>query len=284
MLKHTINIKEANDIDIIVFMYRKTVKVMVRGLYTAWTGMANEQKRLDIISNNLANSATVGYKQESVTNQSFDNLLTLKVKDASEMYSDRPIGTMSLGVKLGEVYTDYGQGAFRETGNTYDLAIEGSGFFNISVMDSEGNETVKYTRDGSFSVTNTGSLVDVNGNYVLGEGGQITIPTDAASVAIDTDGSIYADGVFVDKVLVSDFEDYDYLLKQGNTMYLPIDGATEKQTSANVLQGYTEQSNVNVVSEMVDMIAVTRAYEANQKVIQSIDGTLDLAANSVGKV
>ncbi len=257
---------------------------MVRGLYTAWTGMANEQKRLDIISNNLANSATVGYKQESVTNQSFDSVLTLKVKDASEAYRERPIGNMSLGVKLGEVYTDYGQGAFRSTGNTYDMAIEGNGFFNISTMDASGNETVKYTRDGSFSVTNEGKLVDMNGNYVLGEAGMITIPTEAVNVAIDTDGSIYADGTFIDKVRISDFEDYDYLLKQGNTMYLPIEGATEKQTSANLLQGYTEQSNVNVVSEMVDMIAVTRAYEANQKVIQSIDGTLDLAVTSVGKV
>lgn len=257
---------------------------MVRGLYTAWTGMLNEQKRLDIISNNLANSATVGYKQESVTNQSFDNLLTIKIKDASEQYNDKSIGTMSLGVKLGEVYTDYGQGSLRETGNTYDLALEGKGFFNIAVTDKDGNETTQYTRDGSFTMTQDGYIVDVNGNHLLGESGEISVPTDASSIVIDTDGSIYdQNGVLINKVLVTDFEDYDYLKKQGDTSYLALDGASEVATTAMVQQGYTEQSNVNVVSEMVDMIAITRAYEANQKVIQTIDGTLDLAANSVGK-
>lgn len=257
---------------------------MVRGLYTAWTGMANEQKRLDIISNNLANSATVGYKQESVTNQSFDNLLTIKIKDSSEAYNDKAIGSMSLGVKLGEVYTDYGQGSLRETGNTFDLALEGKGFFNISVTDRNGNETTQLTRDGSFTMTQDGFLVDVDGNHLLGESGEISVPVDAANIVIDTDGSIYADGVLVNKVLISDFEDYDYLKKQGDNMYLALDGANEVASTAMLQQGFTEQSNVNVVAEMVDMIAITRAYEANQKVIQTIDGTLDLAVSSVGKV
>lgn len=257
---------------------------MVRGLYTGWTGMLNEQKRLDVISNNLANSATVGYKQESVTSQSFDNLLTIKIKDASEAYNDRAIGTMSLGVKLGEVYTDYGQGSLRETGNTFDLALEGKGFFSVSVTDKEGNETTQYTRDGSFSMTKDGYIVDQNGNHLLGESGEISIEADTSNIAIDATGSIYADGVYVDKVLTTDFEDYDYLQKQGDNMYLALDGATEIASTAGIQQGFTEQSNVNVVSEMVDMIAITRAYEANQKVIQTVDGTLDLAVNSVGKV
>lgn len=117
---------------------------MVRGLYTAYTGMSNEQKRLDIISNNLANAATAGYKSEGVTNQSFDNLLTIKINDSSEFGLNRDIGSMSLGVKLGEVYTDYSQGAFRETGNTFDLAIEGDGFFAINVKNESG-ETKPYT-------------------------------------------------------------------------------------------------------------------------------------------
>jgi flagellar basal-body rod protein FlgF len=257
---------------------------MVRGLYTAWTGMANEQKRLDIISNNIANAATVGYKQDSVTNQSFDNLLTLKIKDASEKYVDKNIGTMSLGVKLGEVYTDYEQGSLKETGNTYDLALEGKGFFNISTTDSSGNEVIKYTRDGSFTLASDGKLVDSDGNSVVGESGEITIPSEASDVRIDQDGSIYADGQYIDKVKITDFEDYNYLKKQGDSMYITVDGANEAVSTATLQQGYTEQSNVNSVSEMVDMIAVTRAYEANQKAIQTIDGTLDRAANSVGKL
>jgi flagellar basal-body rod protein FlgG len=112
---------------------------MVRGLYTAYTGMANEQKRLDIIANNLANAATVGYKEENVTNQAFDDVLTIKIRDDSEAYNDRPIGRMSLGVKLGETYTNHLQGSLRQTGNAYHLALEGKGFFTMSVTDRAGN-------------------------------------------------------------------------------------------------------------------------------------------------
>ncbi len=257
---------------------------MVRGLYTAYNGMTNEQDRLDIVSNNLANAATVGYKEESSTSQSFDQWLTLKVKDASEAYNNRPIGKMSLGVTLGEVYTNYDQGSLRQTSNTYDLALEGKGFFTMSVTNKAGEVSTEYTRNGSFTMTKDGYIVDGDGNHLMGEGGQIQVPMDAAKVAIDTTGAIYADGVYIDTVKISDFGDYDYLTKAGDTRYRTLDGAAETDGTALVRQGFTEQSNVNVVSEMVEMIAITRAYEANQKVIKSIDGTLELAANSVGKV
>lgn len=257
---------------------------MVRGLYTAWTGMANEQKRLDIISNNLANAATVGYKQDNVTTQSFDDVLTIKIKDASELYHERTIGKMSLGVKLGEVYTDFGQGSLRETSNTFDIALEGKGFFQVAVADKNGNEQIFYTRDGSFTMTHEGNIVDMNGNKLIGEGGNISVPADASDIVIDTDGSVFADGVLVDKILITDFEDYNYLKKYGENMYSMVEGGTQIPAAASVHQGFTEQSNVNVVSEMVDMIAITRAYEANQKVIQTVDSTLEQAVNSVGKV
>jgi len=257
---------------------------MVRGLYTAYTGMANEQKRLDIIANNLANAATVGYKEENVTSQSFDDVLTIKIKDVSEAYNDRPIGKMSMGVKLGEVYTNYGQGSLRSTGNTYDLALEGNGFFTMSVTDKSGNESLKYTRNGSFTMTKDGSIVDKDGNHLMGEAGEVTVPTNSVDVVVDETGAVYADGTYIDNLLIADFENYDYLKKTGDTMYQAVDGAVELPNSASVKQGYTEQSNVNVVSEMVEMIAVTRTFEANQKVMKSVDSTLDLAANSVGRV
>lgn len=257
---------------------------MVKGLYTAYTGMANEQKRLDIISNNLANSATVGYKEENVTNQSFDEVLAVKIRDESEAYNDRRIGRMSLGVKLGELYTSFTQGNLRQTDNSYNLALEGKGFFSMSVTDRAGNETTRYTRNGLFTMNRDGKMVNSEGHRLLGEAGEIVLPTDGANIVVSETGEIFADGIFIDKLLVVDFEDYDYLIKTGDTMYQPLEGAVEIQGMANVRQGFTEQSNVNVVSEMVEMITVTRAYEANQKVIQSIDQTLDLAANSVGKV
>lgn len=257
---------------------------MLRGLYTSWTGMVNEQKRLDVISNNLANSATLGYKQESVSSQAFDQLLTIKIRDGSQAYHNEAIGTMSLGVKVGEVYTDYSQGSVRETGGNFDLAISGNGFFTINYTNSSGETSTRYTRDGSFQVTRDGILVDTEGNRVQGEGGDIRIPTDAKSIAIDKDGTITVDGAVVDRLKITDFEDYDYILKVGDNMYTVVDGATERPATGTVLQGYTEQSNVNVVSEMVDMITVTRAYEANQKVIRSMDTMLEKAVNQVGRL
>lgn len=257
---------------------------MVRGLYTGHTGMINEQKRLDIISNNIANSATVGFKKEGVTNQSFDDVLTIKIRDASVAYQDRAIGDMSLGVKIGEVYTDYGQGSLRETSNTYDLAVEGKGFFAVNVVDENGVESTKYTRDGSFKRTADGYIVDTDGNHLKSENGNLQIPLDSANVRIDTDGSVFADNVYIDRIKTTDFEDYSYLKKFGDNMYEAVDGAIEMDGSGIIHQGFTEQSNINVVSEMVQMISITRAYEANQKVIQTVDGMLDNAVNSVGKV
>lgn len=257
---------------------------MLRGLYTAWTGMVNEQKRLDVVSNNLANSATLGYKADSVSSQAFDQMLTIKIRDGSQAYHNQAIGTMSLGVKVGEVYTDYSQGSFRNTGGNFDVALSGNGFFTVNYTNSRGQTSKRYTRDGSFQVTKDGYLVDTEGNRVQGTGGDIRIDTNAKSVTIDKMGTITVDGAVVDQLLVTDFEDYDYLVKLNDNMYTTVDGAAEKASNAAVVQGYTEQSNVNVVAEMVDMITITRAYEANQKMIKAMDSMMDKAVNQAGRL
>ena len=257
---------------------------MLRGLYTGWTGMVNEQKRLDVISNNLANADTLGYKQESVSSQSFDKLLTIKIRDGSQSYHNRAIGTMSLGVKVGEVYTDYSQGSIRGTSSPLDLALSGSGFFTITTTNAKGETVTRYTRDGSFQLTKDGYLVDSQGNRVQGSGGDIQIDPNAKDITIDNSGRITVDGEVKDTLKIVDFENYDYILKTGDNLYRVVDGATETTSNASVLQGYTEQSNVNVVSEMVDMITVTRAYEANQKMIRSQDSMLEKAVNQVGRL
>ena len=257
---------------------------MVRGLYTGWTGMATEQKRLDVIANNLANAATVGYKKEGVTTQSFDEALTIKIKDQSEPLQERKIGNMSLGVKIGEVYTDYGTGSFRETGNPFDLAIDGDGFFQVAVTDRNGDTHIRYTRSGGFHMTSDGYIVDAQGNHLQSESGDLIVPTDAGEISIDDNGWVFADNEKVDRIITYDFENYDYLKKYGETMYEPVDGAQRVEAQNMIRQGWAEQSNVNVVSEMINMISITRAYEANQKIIKSIDQTLDLATNSVGRV
>lgn len=257
---------------------------MLRGLYTAWTGMVNEQKRLDVISNNMANSNTVGYKGEKVASRAFDEVLGIKIRDGSQAYHNQLIGRLSLGVKIGETYTSYDQGSVRQTNNTYDVALSGKGFFTLSVTDKAGEVHTRYTRDGRFMLTKDGLLVDADGNPVQGENGDITINPSAKSVSISNQGVITADGETIDTLKIVDFQDYDYLVKYGNTMYEPVEGAAMQDATAEVIQGYTEQSNVNVVREMVDMITITRAYEANQKVIRAYDSMLDRSANQIGRL
>jgi len=246
---------------------------MVRGLYTAYTGMLNQQHRMDTITNNLANSATTGYKKEGSTSQSFDELLITKLKDSSELYFDRRIGPTTLGVKVGENFTDYTQGPLKVTDNTFDIALSGDGFFEISFKNKAGEESLKYSRDGSFTLTKEGYLVTKDGDFVQGMNGNIRLDTNA-TVTVDTFGRIFEDGEAVDQFKVVDFEDYDYLKKYGENLYDTVEGATQKEANVQFLEGYLEQSNVNVISEMVEMITIARAYEANQKFIQTMDDTL----------
>ena len=257
---------------------------MVRGLYTAYTGMINQQKRLDTVTNNLANASTTGFKREGLTSKSFDQMLTVKLNDLSVPYLNEGIGKMSLGVKIGENYTDYSQGSFKETGNTYDLALAGNGFFTISYTDKKGNTSEKYTRDGEFTMDSEGYLRTLEGDYVQGEGGNIMIPVETSEVSIRDNGDIYADGEYVDSLRIVDFEDYNNIEKFGENLYNVVDGATEKESKEAVKQGYLEMSNINVVKEMVEMITISRAYESNQKLIQTEDDMLDKSVNQVGKV
>ena len=121
---------------------------MLKGLYTAYTGMINEQNRMDVLTNNLANASTVGYKKEGATSQAFDSILSYKIKDATEAPNTaKRLGTVNLGVKIGENYTDFTQGSFRITGNTYDLALAGEGFFTVRFENKNGETSTKYTRD-----------------------------------------------------------------------------------------------------------------------------------------
>lgn len=250
---------------------------MLRGLYTAYTGMLNEQYRMDIMSNNLANADTTGFKKEGSTSQAYSEVMAVKIKDVSENpNTPKRLGNMSLGVKIGESYTDFSQGSLRDTGNTYDLAIGGEGFFNIEFTNKAGETSTKYTRDGGFTLTKEGYLVTKDGDYVLGENGRIQLSTTAASTVIDGDGNIYQDDNLVASLKISEFENTDYLTHYGETMWDVKEGAVEKDAeNPSIYQGYLEMANVSVVKEMVNMITISRQYEANQKMIQTFDDTLE---------
>ncbi len=183
---------------------------------------------------------------------------------------------MSLGVKIGESYTDFSQGSLRDTGNTYDIALGGSGFFNIEFTSKAGETSTKYTRDGGFTITKEGYLVTKDGDYVLGENGRIQLSTTAGTTVFDRNGDIYQDDRLVASLKISDFEDTNYLTHYGETMWDAKEGAVEIDVEdPDVRQGYLEMSNANVVKEMVNMITISRHYESNQKMLTSFDETLE---------
>lgn len=266
---------------------------MVKGLYTAYTGLLNQQNRLDVLTNNLANSATNAYKKEGATTTTFGNTLAIKIKDTSEYGMPKTLGEITPGVEIGETYRDYGQGPFRVTDNCYDVALDGDGFFAISFTNKAGETSVKYTRDGAFTVNVNGYLVTKDGDYVMNQAGAAGSNPGQASfirldpneeVTIDELGNIYQNDQVVAQLGIVDFADYNYLEKYGENLFQMVDGGQLQASGAIVKQGVLEMSNVNVVSEMVEMITVSRAFEANQKIVQTIDTTLDKAVNNLGRL
>ena len=235
---------------------------MVKGLYTAYTGMVDSQRRMDVITNNLANSSTTGYKKEGCTTKSFDEMFGIKIKDRTVGTLNQRVGRLSLGAKIGETYRDWTQGSLINTESTYDFALADKGFFNISFTSKSGVTSTMYSRDGSFQMNAEGYLVTKDGDYVLGESGDpIQLPTNIAELKVERTGEIY--------------EDYNYLEKYGENLFRAVDGATQSQeVNPAVIQGYKEASNINVVSEMVEMISLAREYESNQKLIQTVDSML----------
>ncbi len=261
---------------------------MLRGLYTAYTGMVNQQKRMDTMTNNLANVNTVGFKKEGSTSQAFSDILAYRLKDPTTPCYGNYIGQMNLGVKIGENYTDWTQGAFRNTDNTYDIALSGPGFFSIEFTNKNDETMTLYTRDGGFTVNTDGYLVNDNGDYVLGStagGGLERIQLDPVKdTLIDEMGNIFQDDEQVATLQITDFADYNYLAKYGENYYQAIEGAEIQEADAQVHSGWLEQSNVESVQEMVNMISIQRTYEANQKVITTYDKSLEIAVNQIGKV
>ncbi|MCR5670038.1 MAG: flagellar hook-basal body protein [Butyrivibrio sp.] len=275
---------------------------MVKGLYTAYTGMINEQHRMDVLTNNLANANTNGYKKEGATSQSFSDQLALKIKDYTDApFTARGLGVINPGVKIGEGYVDWSEGPMRETNNTYDLAIGGYGFFGIDYTNKAVNierdmplqQQIMYTRDGNFTLNAEGALVTQDGDYVVSQdGGHIEVdPT--RPVQINMNGEVIQDGEVVAQIGIFDFEKtvypdgritYDTLEHYGENMYVTTDDSVETEATGKVYAGFLEQSNVSVVDEMVNMIAVQRNYDTNQRMITTVDETLDIAVNQLGRL
>ena len=257
---------------------------MVKGLYTSSTGMINEQRRVDVLANNLANSSTTGFKAEGSTSEAFKDVLAYKIKDNSEAVRARRLGPMSPGVKIGETYTDWSEGAFHTTDKDYDMCISGHGFFAIEFAKTNGEKETMYTRDGNFVVNKDNQLVNKNGDYVLDVNGNHITVDPLTEMLMDVNGVMYQNGEEVAQIQIADFEDYNYLSKYGETYYRTVDGAQKVEANASVYNGMLESSNVQVAKEMVNLISYQRAYEANQKMIRAHDETLQTAVTDLGKI
>ena len=254
---------------------------MIRSLWIAKTGLDAQQTQMDVISNNLANVSTAGFKRSRAV---FEDLLYQTVRQPGAQSSQQT--QLSSGLQLGTgvrmVATEriFTQGNLQSTGNAKDLAIQGNGFFQVLLPDG----TAAYTRDGSFQVDNQGQLVTSSG-YVIQPA--ITIPANAQSITIGRDGTVSittqgsATPTQVGSLQLTTFVNPAGLESKGENLYVETAASGSPGTNTPgtngaglLVQGYTETSNVNVVEELVNMIQTQRAYEINSKAISTSDQML----------
>lgn len=253
---------------------------MLRSLWIAKTGMESQQLNIDVISNNLANVSTNGFKRSRPV---FEDLIyqTLRQPGAQASQQTQVPSGLQVGVGARPVATEriFIQGNLQQTNNSLDLAVQGNGFFQVQLPDG----TLAYTRDGSFQVNSDGTVVTANGDVLQP---QITIPSDATNVAIAKDGTVTITQAgnttsTQGPIQLTNFINPAGLESVGDNLYLETVASGTPNTSnpgANGLgtlqQGFVETSNVNVVEELVNMIQAQRAYEINSKAIQASDQML----------
>lgn len=248
---------------------------MFKGVYTAASSMITLQEKMNLISNNLANVSTSGYKKDEGIKESFPELLISRLEKGERA---RELGSLGTGVQLQETYTDFSQGNLLYTGNKLDLAIEGDGFFVIQTPNG-----LRYTRNGNFTLNNQGQIVTNQGYPVMGEEGPLqTIP--GRGIAITANGQLSFDGLQGGRILIVDFPGPALLNKIGENLYSSDFEPEIPATAYSIRQGFLENSNVNVIQEMVKMIQVSRHYDINQRVISTYDVTMEKAVNNVGNI
>jgi flagellar basal-body rod protein FlgG len=271
--------------------------------------MVAQMHRMDVLANNLANVDLTGYKRDTAVHKAFPEMLIRRMND-DHVYKfpfgsvdvAPVVGRLGTGVETNEVYTVFEQGAMQETGNDFDLALDGEGFF--SVMTPQGE---RYTRNGSFVLGKEGLLLTKQGYPVLGENGPIRLKKN--NFVVDKQGRIFQNAALagnpdrlvsmqeneweavdqVDTLRIVDFKRVRYLEKQGASLWRTSDESGEAASIPEperpaVHQGFLEAANVNPVTSMVEMIEVNRAYEANQRLIRTEDNLLGRLINETTKV
>lgn len=277
---------------------------MLRGLYTATAGMLTQQRRTEMLSNNMANANTAGYKADQSTIRAFPEMLlqrmdnkSIPTKNGFTTMNSNTIGPINTGVYLQEMKSPMFQGDLKETGVFSDVAlIEGrvplnaetnvKGALFFAVENQNGEE--RYTRDGHFTRDDNGFLLS-GGNQVLSTTGQ-PISIQSSDFQITADGDIFAGGEFVAQIDVRFEGDVRNLVKEGNGLYRTADqqalptAINNDNIQYNLKQNYLENSTVDVGRTYTDMMTAYRSFEANQKVLQAYDKSMDKAVNEIGRI
>lgn len=252
---------------------------MIRALYSAASGMSAQEVNVDNIANNLANANTAGYKMRRAQFQDLIYQSMLQPGASAGQQTTIPAGLqLGLGTRAASNEIIFAQGTFTQTQNPLDLAIQGNGFFQI--MQPSG--TLAYTRAGTFQLDRNGNMVDSNGNLLQP---QITFPANAQNITIAQDGTVsytlpnQSAAQKAGQIQLAIFPNPGGLNSIGNNLYTPTDASGDPVVGApgsteghgTLMQGYTEQSNVDVVEEFVNLIQSQRAYEANSRVVKAAD-------------
>jgi flagellar basal-body rod protein FlgG len=252
---------------------------MIRALFSAASGMNAQQLNVDNIANNLANANTAGYKMRRAQFQDLLYQNMVQPGAAAGQQTTVPSGLqLGMGTRAASNEIIFTQGNFTETDNPLDLVIQGNGFFQVRLPTGD----LAYTRDGSFQLDKNGSLVNSNGDTLEP---QIIIPANAQSVTIANDGTVsynlpgQATSQKAGQIQLAGFQNPAGLNSLGKNLYQPTDASGEPTIAApggqegmgGLLQGYTEQSNVSIVQEFINLIVAQRAYEANSKVVKAAD-------------
>jgi flagellar basal body rod protein FlgG len=245
---------------------------MIQGFYAAASALDVAAQNQDVLAQNIAHAMVPGYRRQGLTFE------TLTASPSGKVATGKSTnGGASLGAKLSTQYTNFEPGAFQFTGSPLDLALGGDSFFEI-----EGPNGPLFTRNGGFQLNVKGELETQSGQGVAGSGGKIVIPPNTRSITVTDQGAVLADRSEVGRLKIVRFANPQALRSAGTTLFEAPPGVTPEAGTGPVRQGYRESSNVQVVNEMVLMIAGMRQYEAAQRALRSMSDAIQMSTQPQG--